>query len=87
VTRVVGALVAAVLLSGAVVPVEPLLDAVRAGDVASVRALLETGADPDVAQGDGLSALHLAARAGDIEIVQLLLGAGAEVAAKTRIGE
>ena len=76
------------LLSGAVPPDDKaLLDATKRGDVAAVRTLLEEGADPNVAQGDGLSALHLAAQKGNLEVVELLLGAGAKVEAKTQIGE
>lgn len=75
------------LLSGAV-PAEDrdLLDATSRGDVAAVRALLEEGADPNVAQGDGLTALHVAAQEGNLKIARLLLDAGANVEAKTRIG-
>ena len=64
----------------------PLLDATKRGDVVAVRSLLEGGADPDVARGDGLTALHLAAQQGSLEIAQLLIEAGANVEAKTRIG-
>ena len=63
-----------------------LLDATKRGDVGAVRSLLADGADPNAAQGDGLTALHLAAQAGNIEIAQLLIDAGARVAATTRIG-
>ncbi len=64
----------------------PLLDATKRGDVVAVRSLLEGGADPDVARGDGLTALHLAAQQGSLEIAQLLIEVGANVEAKTRIG-
>ena len=63
-----------------------LLDATKRGDVGAVRSLLADGADPNAAQGDGLTALHLAAQAGNIEIAQLLIDAGARVAATTRTG-
>ena len=82
-----GAALALVLLGGAVLPGDtPLLDATRRGDVAAVRSLLKDGADPDVAEGDGLTALHLAAQEGNLEIAKLLIGGGANVEAKTRIG-
>ena len=56
---------ATVLLAGAVPAADsPLLDATKRGDEAAVRSLLAEGADPNVAQGDGLTALHLAAQAG-----------------------
>ena len=78
----------ATMLSAGAVPLadSPLLDATKQGDVAAVRALLADGADPNVAQGDGLTALHLAAQGGNLEIAEVLLGAGAMVEAQTRIG-
>ncbi len=82
-----GAALALALLTGAVVPAEPLLDATKQGDVEAVRSLLDGGADPNVAQGDGLTALHIAAQEGQLEIVKLLLGAGAKVEPPTRIGD
>ena len=81
------AVLAIALLTGAVMPDDhPLLDATRRGDTEAVRSLLEAGVDPDVAQGDGLSALHLAAQQGHLKIADLLIGAGAMVEARTRIG-
>ena len=78
---------ATVLLAGAVPAADsPLLDATKRGDEAAVRSLLAEGADPNVAQGDGLTALHLAAQAGNLEIAELLLAGGAKVEAQTRIG-
>ena len=78
---------ATVLLAGAVPAADsPLLDATKRGDEAAVRSLLAEGADPNVAQGDGLTALHLAAQAGNLEIAELLLVGGAKVEAQTRIG-
>ena len=83
-----GAVLAIGLLTGAILPDDPaLLEAIREGDVAAVRSLLQEGADPNAAQGDGLSALHLAAQEGRLDIAELLLSAGAEVDAKTKIGE
>ncbi len=76
-----------VLLAGAVAPDERvLLDAAKRGDVAAVRSLLEEGADPNAAQGDGLSALHLAAQKGNLEVAKLLIDARANIEAETRIG-
>ena len=78
---------ATVLLAGAVPAADsPLLDATKRGDEAAVRSLLAEGADPNVAQGDGLTALHLAAQVGNLEIAELLLAGGAKVEAQTRIG-
>ena len=74
------------ILSGAASPPDPLLDAVRRGDAAAVRSLLRGGASASVAQGDGLTALHLAAQSGDLEIGRILIEARADVGARTRIG-
>jgi ankyrin repeat protein len=63
-----------------------LLDAVKRGDLATVRSLLQSRKDPNTAQPDGLSALHLAAQLGDIEIAKHLIDAGAKVDVKTRWG-
>lgn len=82
-----GAVLAVVLAVGAAPPQDGLLDAARAGDTDAVRALLEDGADPNLAQGDGLTALHLAAREGHLEVVAILINAGAETSATTRIGD
>ncbi|SVB86785.1 uncharacterized protein METZ01_LOCUS239639, partial [marine metagenome] len=86
-----GAVLAFALLTGATNAAppkdSPLLNATKRGDAVAVRSLLEDGADPNVAQGDGLTALHLAAQQGSLEIARLLIGSGANVKAKTRIGD
>ena len=64
----------------------PLLDAVRAGDTASVRALLAQGADVNVAEADGTTALHWASYRDDVTTVERLLSAGADVEAANRYG-
>ena len=89
VATVAGVAGLAVLL--ALVPVDaavdaPLADAAMRQDVDVVRGLIALGADPDVAHGDGMTALHWAAERGDIEIVALLLDAGADIEARTRLG-
>ena len=82
------AVLAVALLTGAAAPDdEELLDATKRGDVAAVRSLLKEGADPNASQGDGLSALHLAAQEGNVDIIDVLLAAGAGIEAKTRIGD
>ena len=53
--------------------------------MAAVRSLLGEGADPNEAQGDGLTALHVAAQQGNLEITEILLGAEANVEAPTRL--
>ena len=84
---VAGAVLAVVLAVAAAPLQDGLLEAVRRGDADAVQTLLEEGADPNFAQGDGLTALHLAAREGHLDIVDLLIGAGAETGAATRIGD
>ena len=81
------AIVAAALLLVAVARVEgQLVDAARAGDAATVQALLAGGADVNQATGDGLTALHAAAERGHAAIVELLIQRHAAIEPKTRIG-
>jgi ankyrin repeat protein len=61
-------------------------EAAMKGDVATVRRLIQQGANVDVAQGDGMTALHWAADRGDTAIASALLRAKASVRATTRIG-
>jgi ankyrin repeat protein len=63
-----------------------VVDAARVGDRDAVRALLKQGADVNVTQGDGLTALHWAAIKGDADLAHTLLVAGAHVHAATRLG-
>ena len=63
-----------------------LIDAVKAGDVHRVRALLEARADADAAQLDGSSALLWASHRDDVEAVRLLLDAGADASAGNDLG-
>ena len=79
----------AVLLAGAppaAAADAPLVDAVRAGDAARVRALVEAGTDVNQAEADGSTPLHWAAYAGDVETARLLLEAGAVANAGNRYG-
>ena len=82
-----GALLGIALLTMAFRPDPALVDAARQGDVEEIRSLLDDGADPSAARGDGLTALHVAAQEGRVEIVKLLLDAGANLDAKSRIGD
>ena len=64
----------------------PLIDAVRAGDVAEVRALLAGAADPDQPSLDGTTALHWAANRDDLDSARLLIEAGARAGVVIRYG-
>ena len=64
----------------------PLIDAVKAGDRARVRALVKQKSELTRAEADGTTALHWAVRADDVELVRMLLTAGADVSAATREG-
>jgi ankyrin repeat protein len=65
---------------------ETLLDAVTAGDVDRVRTALAAGADRNERDGDGATALMLAAHAGDLGMVKTLIAAGADVNATDERG-
>lgn len=54
----------------------PLAEAVRAGDLARVRALLKQSADVNAPESDSSTALHWAADRGDAAAVDLLLRSG-----------
>jgi len=74
------------LLSGAVPPESPVADAAMRADLDKVRILLKAGADVNVAQGDGMTALHWSAENRSVEMAAMLIYAGANVEAVTRIG-
>ena len=63
-----------------------LLYAASQGDLDELKAVLATGADPNVADYDGRTALHLAASEGHLGAVRFLLGAGARPAVTDRWG-
>lgn len=65
----------------------PLHEAVLAGDVAQVRALLANGADARATTRLGVTPLQLAAVNGDAGIARLLIDAGADVNATLPEGE
>ncbi len=76
----------AVLLSIASANATQLVDAVKAGDRAAVRALLKNPAEVNTAEADGTTPLHWAVRADDLEMARLLLSAGASAKAANRNG-
>ena len=65
----------------------PVADAAARGDLGAVKALILRGANVNVAQGDGMTALHWAAERGDSAMTVTLLRAKANVRAVTRIGD
>ena len=79
-------IVVAAAAASAQPPRVPLIEAVKTGDAAAVRTLLDRGADVDAAEPDGTTALHWAAHNEDLEVAARLVEAGAEVDATTRYG-
>lgn len=74
------------ILLALAMPDSPLADAAERHDHAAVRALVEKGADPNVAQPDGMTPLHWAVHHDDIEIAKLLIGAKSDPKAMNRYG-
>jgi ankyrin repeat protein len=60
--------------------------AAQRGDAAAAKSAIAKGADVNLAEGDGSTALHWAAQRGDVALVKALLAAHANVKATTRIG-
>ena len=84
-----GCLVAALLAmsgAGAAGQDMPLIEAVKDGDTAAVRALLDTGGDANAAEVDGTTVLHWAVHRDLVDAADLLLRAGANVRATNRYG-
>jgi len=81
----IGIVAAATALHGAGVDTR-VIDAVRRGDAAGVRALIQKKAPVTVAEADGTTALHAAVQQDQVEIVQALLKAGAQANVATRYG-
>ena len=82
-----GALLLTLLLWGSAGPESPVADAAMRGDLDVVRELLERGADVNLAQGDGMTALHWAGEVGDAAMAEMLIYAGANIDAFTRLGD
>lgn len=65
-----------------------LITAIRYNsDLEAARALIEAGADPNLSDGQGATALHFAVLENDIGKVELLLAAGARAEAVNNAGE
>jgi len=64
----------------------PLIEAVKRGDVATVRSLLKQKVDANATEPDGTTALHYAADRGDVQVVDALLVAGAAFNSPNRFG-
>ncbi len=79
-------IVVAAAAASAQPPRVPLIEAVKTGDAAAVRTLLDRGADVDAAEPDGTTALHWAVHNEDLDVAARLVEAGAEVDATTRYG-
>jgi ankyrin repeat protein len=61
-------------------------EAAQRGDAAAMKKAIAKGADVNLPQGDGMTALHWAAERGDAALTTALLAAHANVKAQTRIG-
>jgi uncharacterized protein len=81
----VSALLLIVSLQATAAPV-PLIDAIKAGDKAAIRTLLQQRVNVNAAEPDGATALHWAARTNDLQTAETLLRAGANVKAANRYG-
>ena len=82
----VSVLTLSTLLWGATPLESPVADAAMRADLDQVRILLKSGADVNVAQGDGMTALHWSAENRSPEMAAMLIYAGANLEAVTRIG-
>jgi ankyrin repeat protein len=62
------------------------VQAVKSGNVQTVRAMVKAKADANSAEPDGTTALHWAVQTGNVEMVDLLIRSGAKVATANRYG-
>ena len=84
---IVPAIAAGLLFLGGGSAAAQVADAAMLGDRAEVESLLRSGADVNLPQGDGMTALHWAAENDDAGMVTMLVTAGANLEAVTRIGD
>jgi ankyrin repeat protein len=87
-TRTIGAIVVFLFAQAGVFAAGDtrLINAIRAKDVAAVRALLKQRADVNAPQGDGATPLHWAAHVDDLTIADALIRAGARANAVNENG-
>ena len=74
----------ATVLTAALLTGAPLIDAVKAGNIDAVRAMVAKRADVNAAEVDGTTALHWAAHFDNLAAADLLIRAGANVKAANR---
>ncbi len=74
------------VLTAALLAGVPLIDAVKTGDIDTVRALVAKRVDVNAAEADGTTALHWAAHFDNLAAADLLIRAGARVQAANRYG-
>ena len=67
--------------------VAPVHAAATVGDYATMRLLLERGANPNAKQQEGFAAIHSSASHGDVEMAKLLMEFGADPHARTEDGK
>src|SRR5207249_3676885 len=63
-----------------------LIDAIKSGNTAAVRAILDQHPNVNRAEADGTTALHHAVHREDVVLVKMLIRAGARVRAANRYG-
>ncbi len=64
----------------------PLIEAVKNGDTATVRALLDEGSDVNAPEVDGTTVLHWAVSRDNVDVADLLIRAGANLRVANRYG-
>ena len=82
---VVSGLLLVISLQATAAPV-PLIDAIKAGDKAAIRVLLQQRVNVNAIEPDGATALHWAARTNDLQTAETLIRVGANVRAANRYG-
>ncbi len=72
------------MFAAALTPETQLIEAVKSGDIATVRTLVARKVDINAPGADSSTALHWAVQKNNLELTDLLIGAGANVHAVTR---